>query len=111
MFHSLSCVSIAAVPCIDGDVRIRGGLSPSNGWVEVCYNQVWGSVCDMGLNQSVAADICEKANFTGEGEMVEQFLTSLYITAKFKTHLHLQLLFLFVCLLSLSLSLSFSLSR
>ena len=31
--------------CSDGDVRLVGGTVANEGRIEVCVNQVWGSVC------------------------------------------------------------------
>ena len=35
-------------PCIGGDVRLRGGFDENQGRVEICFNSVWGTVCDDG---------------------------------------------------------------
>ena len=32
--------------CADGDIRLRGGTSASEGRVEICNNHAWGTVCD-----------------------------------------------------------------
>lgn len=63
----LGCFSIART-CANGDIRIRDGVTASSGRVEVCITEIWGTVCDLGIDQSIAADICVKANFSGEGQ-------------------------------------------
>ena len=35
-------------PCIGGDIRLRGGFDENQGRVEICFNRVWGTVCDDG---------------------------------------------------------------
>ena len=32
--------------CQDGEVRLVGGSSPSEGRVEYCRGNVWGTICD-----------------------------------------------------------------
>ena len=34
--------------CENGDVRLQGGASPYNGYVEFCHDRVWGGVCSDG---------------------------------------------------------------
>lgn len=34
--------------CVDGEVRLEGGNNPMQGRVQMCYNGVFGSVCDTG---------------------------------------------------------------
>ena len=31
--------------CSDGDVRLEGGSNEYEGRVEICINQVWGTIC------------------------------------------------------------------
>ena len=33
------------VNCIDGDIRLIGGQAINEGNVQICYRNVWGSVC------------------------------------------------------------------
>ena len=32
--------------CDDGDIRLVGGTNQYEGRVEICWNEVWGTVCD-----------------------------------------------------------------
>ena len=34
------------VNCTDGDIRLVGGQTTNEGNVQICYSNVWGSVCD-----------------------------------------------------------------
>ena len=56
---------IARSDCSNGDVRLVNGSTSSEGRVEICYNGVWGSVCDSGWNDQDAAIVCLQLNFQG----------------------------------------------
>ena len=46
------------IDCTDGDVRLFGGTSETEGLVKVCYNGGWYSVC--GLNEEAASLFCKQ---------------------------------------------------
>lgn len=49
--------------CTDGDVRLVGGRVPSEGRVEICYNDHWGTVCDDRWEVVDARIVCAQLNF------------------------------------------------
>ena len=46
-YHVHNCKPLLHfIVCADGDIRLRGGTSASEGRVEICNNHAWGTVCD-----------------------------------------------------------------
>lgn len=56
----LSYFALLSVVCADGDLRLVGGLSEYEGKLEMCYNEVWGTVCDGFWNQRASEVACRQ---------------------------------------------------
>lgn len=54
-----------ASTCRDRDIRLIGGTY--QGRVEVCYNNVWGTVCNSGWNDVGAQVACRQLGLTSGG--------------------------------------------
>ena len=47
-----------ASTCREGDIRLQGGNY--QGRVEICYNNIWGTVCDINWQDTQAAVVCKQ---------------------------------------------------
>ena len=58
-------MSTVQSPCVNGDVRLANGSTPYEGRVEMCYDGVWGSICDNSWDYEDAAVVCLQLGFQG----------------------------------------------
>ena len=68
--------------CSDYDVRLVGGATIYQGRVEVCLNQLWGTVCDDFWNTPDAAVVCSQLGYSREGK--ESFITGKYFRMRWQ---------------------------
>ena len=68
-----------AVICDDGDLRLVGGATSREGRVEVCDNEMWGTVCDDFWGAPEAQVVCWQLGYGREG-------TYMYINARWSVY-------------------------
>ena len=53
--------------CEEGSVRLNGGVSHSDGYVEFCRDRTWVEVCSNGWDVYEARIVCRQLNLGFEG--------------------------------------------
>ena len=62
--YLLSLLSMHAVRCTDGDLRLAGGSSATEGRVEICIDETWGTICDDMWSSVDAQVACRDLGFS-----------------------------------------------
>ena len=65
---SLSVAFITPVCCKNGDIRLVNGSVASQGRVEICYDNQWGTVCDDSFSSPEATVVCRQLGYSTVGE-------------------------------------------
>ena len=57
-----------SAPCLTGQLRLVGGNIPNEGRVEICMNNVWGTVCDDLWSSIDATVVCRELGYFTQGQ-------------------------------------------
>ena len=60
------CITVSA-PCRTGQLRLLGGNIPNEGRVEICIDNVWGTVCDDLWSSTDATVVCRQLGYSTQG--------------------------------------------
>ena len=64
----LTCTAYFSAVCTENDIRLVGGTAPTEGRVELCRNQSWGTVCDDFWGTPDATVVCRQLGYSTIGE-------------------------------------------
>ena len=53
--------------CEEGDIRLQGGRSDTEGRVEICINETWSTICDNRWSINDANVVCQQLGFLEMG--------------------------------------------
>ena len=59
-------LDLIAKVCLTGDVRLGGGTSSARR-VEICVDEVWGTICDDFWSDAEASIVCAQLGFSKKG--------------------------------------------
>ena len=63
---SALCMHVCTVNCTDGEIRLIGGQNSSEGRVEICITNQWGTVCDDLWGSEDAKVVCRQLGYIGQ---------------------------------------------
>ena len=68
MLELMDIIIFILAGCSRGAIRLQGGTNSMNGRVEVCNNNIWGTVCDDLWGAADAQIACRQLGFSDTGE-------------------------------------------
>ena len=66
-YPSISLSFVHTAPCADGQLRLAGGNIAYEGRVEICINNVWGTVCLDSWGSADATVVCRQLGYSTRG--------------------------------------------
>ena len=64
---TISVVKVLYLGCAESTIRLVGGANYTEGRVEICLNDEWGTVCDQMWNNTDAGVVCRQLGLSLAG--------------------------------------------
>ena len=55
--------------CVQSSVRLQDGPNEQSGRVEICFNNVWGTICSNGFGAVDAGVLCRQLGYEQDGKL------------------------------------------
>ncbi|XP_019861772.1 PREDICTED: neurotrypsin-like [Amphimedon queenslandica] len=66
--YSHKYLGVTCQECVHGDIKLTGSGYSSIGVINVCVNNVWGTVCNTGFDNADASVVCAQLGFSRYGK-------------------------------------------
>lgn len=69
VYEFMCLKSYWSVVCKNGSLRLSDGQTNGEGRVEICFNGIWGTICQDGWDSLDATVVCRQLGFKPEGNI------------------------------------------
>ena len=68
VFIEYYCSIFFVAACVSGELQLAGGNIANEGRVEICVNNLWGTVCDDFWESIDAIVVCRQLGYSTQGQ-------------------------------------------
>jgi len=66
--HIIGLCFVSIAPCTNGQLRLAGGNIPNEGRVEICIDNLWGTMCYDSWGSADATVVCRQLGYSAQGQ-------------------------------------------